>query len=54
MKLRSEVILLQVRTVSLTLTCLACWVALFAAKALLGFSLRGIAQHFLQRHQKLS
>ena len=43
---------LQAHTVSLALTCLASWVALFAAKALLGFSLRGIAQHFLQRHPK--
>ena len=42
----------QVRTASLALTCAALWMALFAAKALLGFSLRGIAQHFLQRHPK--
>jgi hypothetical protein len=33
-------------------SCAAAWVALFAAKAALGFSLRGIAAHFLRRHPK--
>ncbi len=35
---------------SLGASCAAIWIALFAAKALLGFSLRGIALHFLQHH----
>lgn len=37
---------------SLVATCATAWVALFAAKALLGFSLRGIALNFLRRHAK--
>ncbi len=37
---------------SLGALCTAVWVALFAVKAALGFSLRGIALHFLQRHAK--
>ena len=32
--------------------CTAVWVALFAVKAALGFSLRSTALHFLQRHAK--
>ena len=32
--------------------CTTVWVVLFALKAVLGFSLRGIALHFLQRHAK--
>lgn len=38
---------------SLGAACAAIWVGLFCAKALLGFSLRGIAQHFLQHQGKV-
>ncbi|KAK9908256.1 hypothetical protein WJX75_004929 [Coccomyxa subellipsoidea] len=37
---------------SLGAYCIAAWVAVFVAKAALGFSLRGIAVHFLNRHPK--
>jgi hypothetical protein len=37
---------------SLGASCGAAWVALFAAKALLGYSLRGVALNFLRRHAK--
>lgn len=37
---------------SLGAYCMAAWVAVFVAKAALGFSLRGIAVHFLKRHPK--
>ncbi|EIE21001.1 DUF747-domain-containing protein [Coccomyxa subellipsoidea C-169] len=40
------------QVVSLGAYCIAAWVAVFVAKAALGFSLRGIALHFLRRHPK--
>lgn len=37
---------------SLAASCAAAFAVVFVAKAALGFSLRGIALHFLRRHPK--
>ncbi|CAL8469052.1 g8593 [Coccomyxa elongata] len=42
------------RAASLGASCAAAWLAVFLAKAALGFSLRGVAKNFLMRHPKAS